>query len=97
MKKTSLYETDGSIDVLALRQALELTQQEFASILGSSVTTISRWEQQHYTPGVEKHFVLELVVRALQKKAIKEVVAVLGQLYAKSDLERVVALVHLGD
>jgi DNA-binding transcriptional regulator YiaG len=36
--------------ILKIREALDLTQEEFARRLGVIVTTVSRWENGHVTP-----------------------------------------------
>lgn len=38
------------IDVRALREALGMTQEEFARAVGVSFTTVSRWERGRGTP-----------------------------------------------
>ena len=37
-------------ELTALRNALKMTQSEFAFALGTGVTTISRWENGHTSP-----------------------------------------------
>lgn len=39
-----------SPDVKAIRKQLELTQEEFAAMIGVSVRTIQNWEQGHREP-----------------------------------------------
>ena len=43
-------EDKADIDVRALREALGMTQEEFARAVGVSFTTVSRWETGRGTP-----------------------------------------------
>ena len=80
-----------------LRAHLQLTQQEFALLLGLSPVSISRWERGHMTPLDHSRMMLDLLKRALLRNPADKVLQTLRPLVMGSDLERVVALVHLGD
>lgn len=43
-------------EIIAIRTALEMNQRQFAFALGTTVTTISRWENGHaiVSPAYEK-------------------------------------------
>lgn len=49
-KSYPLPESKADIDVRALRDALRMTQEEFAREVGVSFTTVSRWETGRGTP-----------------------------------------------
>jgi len=37
-------------ELIAIRNAIEMTQHQFAVTLGTTVTTVSRWENGHTKP-----------------------------------------------
>lgn len=39
-----------SLKIKALREKMLLTQEEFASLLGVSFSSVNRWERGHYEP-----------------------------------------------
>lgn len=51
--------------VRELRQRLELTQEQFASELGVTFTTINRWENRHSKPSKMAMMLIEKKVREL--------------------------------
>ncbi|MBD1847501.1 helix-turn-helix transcriptional regulator [Cyanobacteria bacterium FACHB-63] len=51
--------------VRELRQRLELTQEQFASELGVTFTTINRWENRHSKPSKMAMMLIEMKVREL--------------------------------
>lgn len=53
--------------VRELRQRLELTQEQFASQLGVTFTTINRWENRHSKPSKMALMLIEGKVRELGK------------------------------
>lgn len=50
-------------DVRALRDKLEMTQQEFADFLGISVHTLGKWERGERTPEGPARVLLKIVER----------------------------------
>ncbi len=85
-------------DVTALRtKVLNVSQQEFATLLGLSTTTVSRWERQRHDPDNRKRVYLELLARALDKNPTADVLEALRNRQSSSDADRVIELVHLGD
>jgi putative transcriptional regulator len=50
-------------DVKAARANLNLTQQEFASLLGISVRTLQNWEQNRRTPHGPARVLLHVAIR----------------------------------
>ena len=50
-------------DVKAARANLNLTQQEFASLLGISVRTLQNWEQKRRTPHGPARVLLHVAIR----------------------------------
>ncbi len=57
-----------STDVKAIRKQLELTQDEFAAMIGVSVRTIQNWEQGHREPEGPAKALLRVVEK--QPKAV---------------------------
>lgn len=84
-------------DVARLRKKLRLTQQEFATLLGLSSVSVSRWERGRTTLADTSNALLGLLSRALSKKRPDEVVYRLRAVMPDGEIARVVALVHLGD
>ncbi len=41
---------DDMIDIARLRRHLDMTQEEFAAVLGVTVGTVNRWENGHFKP-----------------------------------------------
>ena len=89
--------TGGAHPVARIRSALGLTQHEFATVLGLSAVSVSRWEHRHMAPTGLSQLLLELLLRALSRNHVDVVLRTLRPLALAHDLERVVALVHLGD
>lgn len=83
------------VDADDLRAQLGITQQEFATLLGLSTVTVSRWTQGRTSPTAESHVILELVSRALKRQDPDEVITRLRA--ADGPLTRTIELVHLGD
>jgi DNA-binding transcriptional regulator YiaG len=96
-KKQNFRTAEGLINATELRKILDITQQEFATLLGLSTTTVSRWERDQHMPDDEKHVYLELLVRSLEKNKPQKIVASLRDNYSSTDAERMIRLVHLGD
>ena len=63
--------------VKALRKSLDLTQQDFATILGLSFVTINLWENRKRTPTGLGEVLLALLEGALQAHAPDAVVQAL--------------------
>lgn len=83
-------------DVRSIRTRLQLTQQEFATLLGLSTVSVARWEAgQRFTDS--SRTLLGLLDRALTHTSPARVVMRLREVMAEDDVDRVVALVHLGD
>lgn len=83
-------------DVRHIRTKLKLTQQEFATLLGLSTVSVARWEAgQRFTD--TSRTLLGLLDRALAKTSPARVVMRLREVMAEDNVDRVVALVHLGD
>ncbi len=59
-----------STDVKAIRKQLELTQDEFAAMIGVSVRTIQNWEQGHREPEGPAKALLRVVEK--QPQAVLE-------------------------
>lgn len=83
--------------VLEVRQRLDVTQQEFATLLGLSTVSVSRWERDHTQPTEASEALLILLERALGRVSGPKVIDALRDLHGKPEAERLVALVHLGD
>ena len=66
--------------ILELRQLLEQTQEEMATSLGVSFSTISRWERGITQPSPVASFLIETKLRDLGDKGEK----LLDRYYAKS-------------
>lgn len=89
-----------SYSVSDLRERMGLTQQEFATLLGLSTVSISRWEHRHTRPTDASHALIGLLDRALAKKGddgIPKIVTALRTISGTDELDRIIALVHLGD
>lgn len=56
-----------SKEVIELRKTLGLTQQEFAVKLGTTVTTISHWENGKNKPSPLAELALEKLAKTLKK------------------------------
>jgi putative transcriptional regulator len=50
-------------DVRRIREAYNLSQAEFAALLGISVDTIQNWEQEHRTPAGPARVLLQVVAK----------------------------------
>ena len=96
-KKKSPASSSGTKGVGELRAELGLTQQEFATLLGLSTVSVSRWEHKHTRPTDASEALLGLLDRARRKRPTGEIVDRLRTLAGASELDRIVALVHLGD
>lgn len=83
--------------VLEVRKRLDVTQQEFATLLGLSTVSVSRWERDHTQPTESSEALLILLERALGRVTGTKVINTLRDLHGKPEAERLVALVHLGD
>ena len=59
-----------STDVKAIRKQLDLTQEEFAAMIGVSVRTIQNWEQGHREPEGPAKALLRVV--EMRPKAVLE-------------------------
>jgi putative transcriptional regulator len=67
----ALFETRTAVTpgfIVSLREAMELTQQQFAAKLGVSKMTVSRWECGRMNPGKSA----AQRIRKLQQKAQRE-------------------------
>jgi transcriptional regulator with XRE-family HTH domain len=80
-----------------LRDRLGLTQQSFATILGLSTVSVSRWEHRKTLPTDASRALIGLLARAMEKSTPDTIIATLGALKAEDELGRIVTLVHLGD
>lgn len=80
-----------------LRDKLGLTQQEFATLLGLSTVSVSRWEHGHTKPTDASRALIGLLERALKNRKPELIVARLRALKGEDELGRLIALVHLGD
>ena len=90
--------TNGRSQLVApLREKLGLTQQEFATLLGLSTVSVSRWEHKHTQPTDSSRALLGLLARALVKKPAPKIVANLRAIPGTNELGRIIELVHLGD
>lgn len=75
-------------DVKNIREKLNVSQLEFAEMLGISVRTLQNWEQKHRLPGGSARILLEvaavypeqvqIVSRRLMKQERTEIEAVAG-------------------
>lgn len=83
--------------VAQLRQQLGLSQQAFAELLGLSTVSVSRWERGTNTLTDNSRALVALLSRALARRKPEEIVHRLREVMPHGDMERVVALVHLGD
>lgn len=83
--------------VVTLRDRLGLTQQEFATLLGLSTVSVSRWEHKHTKPTDASKALLDLLSRAVAKKNPGAIVAALRSLSGADEIDRIITLVHLGD
>jgi putative transcriptional regulator len=59
--------------VKALRGALELTQQNFASLLGLSFVSVNKWENSASAPTGLSEVMLELLRSALRSKSSRQI------------------------
>ena len=90
--------SNGNADQVArLRHQLGLSQQAFAELLGLSVVSISRWERGTTTLTDNSVALVGLLSRALSRRSPEEIVHRLREVMPQGEVERVVALVHLGD
>lgn len=94
--KLNLRMANGIVSAAEIRKLFGLTQQDFATLLGLSTTTVSRWEREGKMPDDEKYLYLTLLERALAKHKSADVLKLLRD-NTESDTERVIALVHMGD
>lgn len=60
--------------IKTLRQSLNMTQQEFASLLGLSFVSINRWEQGHSAPTGLSLVLLQLLQGALARVQAQDLV-----------------------
>jgi transcriptional regulator with XRE-family HTH domain len=83
-----------------MRERMGLTQQEFATLLGVSTVSISRWEHQHTKPTDSSHALVALLDRAIARKGdrgLTKIMDTLRNISGTNELARIIALVHLGD
>ena len=81
----------------AIRDQLGLTQQDFATLLGLATVSVSRWEHNRTRPTDDKRMIINLLARALEVCDGDLITETLYDLVGQSDMDRVIALVHLGD
>lgn len=84
-------------EVTTVRNQLGLNQQEFATLLGLSTVSVSRWEHRHTTPTGASAALVSLLTRALAKTKAEEIVSILRHVDRDDDVNRFITLVHLGD
>jgi DNA-binding XRE family transcriptional regulator len=64
MAKRTLKEIVGKkYDLLAMREKLKLSQQQFAEHIGVAQGTVCRWEQEETAPKVVQLYVAELIAK----------------------------------
>jgi len=63
----------GTPDVKAIRARFDLSQSEFAALLGISVKTLQNWEQGRRTPHGAARILLEVAAR--YPEAVRDVVS----------------------
>jgi len=83
--------------VVTLREKLGLTQQEFATLLGLSTVSVSRWEHKHTKPTDSSKALLALLGRAVERQDKDIIVSALRSLSGADEVDRIITLVHLGD
>lgn len=83
--------------VVTLREKLGLTQQEFATLLGLSTVSVSRWEHKHTKPTDSSKALLALLGRAVERQEKDTIVSALRSLSGADEVDRIITLVHLGD
>ncbi|APU88847.1 putative XRE family transcriptional regulator [Virus Rctr197k] len=88
---------NGRVDVGSIRHKLGLTQQQFASLLGLSTVSVSRWEHAHTHPTDTSRALLTLLERALKKRDAEVVRRRLESIPGNNEESRIIELVHLGD
>ncbi len=62
MKPSRRFEMDPT-DVRALRRQYDLTQRQFAELLGVSISTLRQWEHGRRQPGGPARVLLQIVTR----------------------------------
>lgn len=87
----------GTVPVVTLREKLGLTQQEFATLLGLSTVSVSRWEHKHTKPTDGSKALLALLGRAVERQDKDTIVSALRSLSGADEVDRIITLVHLGD
>ena len=66
-------------DIRSLRAHLDLTQQQFASLLGLSFVSVNRWEGDHSAPTGLSLVLLQLVSGAARRVSPNELVRLLRE------------------
>lgn len=96
-KKKAAAPYQLQLSVVGIRNRLGLTQQDFASLLGLSTVSVSRWEHEHTKQAEWSCALLGLVDRALNRQEPPAIIRALRRLDDKDERGRIIALVHLGD
>jgi DNA-binding transcriptional regulator YiaG len=81
--------------VTAIRERLDLTQQDFATMLGFATVSVSRWEHERTRPTDLSKMLIQLLERACDATDPERVVATLRTLVGAEDVDRVLALAWL--
>lgn len=85
---------DGK-DVKNLREALQLTQQQFSSLLGFSFVSVNRWENMHCEPQGLSLLLLQLLKESLEKNTVEEILESLHGIEIRNTVMLVKALTRL--
>ncbi len=87
--------SNAAPNVHHLRSSLDLTQQDFATLLGISTVSVSRWESNKTLPEPEKETLLNLLAQAIDRVGPDEVLMLLRN--SRASTERTIGLVRLID
>jgi DNA-binding transcriptional regulator YiaG len=94
-KKTTNGHAKVSPRVRDIRKKLGLTQQQFATYLGLSTVSVSRWEHDHTKQTEASKMLFDLLATALSQHKPEVVVKTLADNQRHPKAERVSALVFL--
>lgn len=64
---------DTALDVKAIRESLGLTQRDFANLLGTTVASVSRWENGRMKPGLLAQAAIKQAIRLLAWNGLQSI------------------------